>query len=86
MGTCGQDGGIVRNASLPCTTKRRTTTNLKTKTSQNCQKMELYGSLTNKELKKHSSRPVGGAEMGSRAEVRGARWGWLTGKLKIKKL
>ena len=55
----------------PCTTKRRTTTNLKTKTkkTQNCQKIELYGSLTTKELKKkHSSRPVGGAEMGSQVE------------------
>ena len=43
--------------------KRRITTNLKTKTKQNCQKIELYGSLTNKELKKkHSSRLVGGTE------------------------
>ena len=50
----------------PCTTKRRTTTNLKTKNNQNCQKIELYGSLTTKELKKkHSFRLVGGAEMGS---------------------
>ena len=31
--------------------------------------MELYGSLTTKEIKKtHSSRLVGGVEMGSRAE------------------
>ena len=31
--------------------------------------MELYGSLTTKEIKKkHSSRPVGGAEMGSWVE------------------
>ena len=52
------------------TTKRRTTTNLKTKNNQNCQKVELYGSPTLKELKKkHSSRPVGGAETGS---------GWMT--------
>ena len=49
----------------PCTTKRRATTNLKTKNNQNCQKIELYGSLTTKELKKHSSRLVGGTEMGS---------------------
>ena len=54
--------------SLPHTTKRRTT-NLKTKINQNCQKIELYGSPTTKELKKkHSSRPVGGAETGSQAE------------------
>ena len=50
---------------LPCTTKRRTTTNLKTKNNRNCQKIELYGSLTTKELKNYSSRLVGGAEMGS---------------------
>ena len=48
------------------TTKRRTTTNLKTKINQNCQKIELYGSPTTKELKKkHSSILVGGAEVGS---------------------
>ena len=53
----------------PCTTKRKTTTNLKTKNNQNWQKMELCGSLTTKELKKkHSSRPVGGVEMGSWAK------------------
>ena len=47
---------------LPHTTKR-TTTNLKTKNNQNCQKIELYGSPTTKKLKKkHSSRLVGGAE------------------------
>ena len=46
-----------------------TTKNLKTKNNQNCQKIKLYGSLTTKELKKkHSFRPVGGAEMGSREE------------------
>ena len=50
----------------PHTTKRRPTTNLKTKNNQNCQKIKLYGSLTTKELKKkYSPRPVGGAEMGS---------------------
>ena len=48
-----------------CTTKRRTTTNLKLKNHENCQKIELYGSLTTKDLKKKlSSRPVGGVEMG----------------------
>ena len=66
MGISGQDGGTGRNASLLCTTKRRITTNLKTKNNQNCQKIELYGSLMTKELKKkHSSRLVGGAETGS---------------------
>ena len=53
----------------PRTTKRRTTTNLKTKNNQNYQKIELYGSPITKELKKkHSSRPVRGAERGSRTE------------------
>ena len=67
--TSGEDGDIGRYTLPPHTTKRRTTTNLKTKNNQNCQKIELYGSLTTKELKKkHSSRPVGGAEMGSRVE------------------
>ena len=67
--------------SLPHTTKRRTT-NLKTKINQNCQKIELYGSPTTKELKKkHSSRLVGGAETGSKGEKdiwprRGWRTGW----------
>ena len=64
--TSSQDGGVGRYTLPPHTTKRRTTTNLKTKNNQNCQKIELYGSPTTKELKKkHSSRPVGGVEMGS---------------------
>ena len=55
--TSGQDGGIGRYALFPCTSKRRTTTNLKTKNNQNCQEIELYGSPTTKELKKkHSPR------------------------------
>ena len=41
----------------------------KKKKTQNCQKIELYGSTTTKELKKkHSPRMVGGVETGSRAE------------------
>ena len=65
-GTSSQDGGIGRYTLAPCVTKRRTTTNLKTKNNQNSQKIELYESPTTKELKKkHSSRPVGGAEMDS---------------------
>ena len=36
--TSGQDGGIGRYALLPHTTKRRTTTNLKTKNKKNLQK------------------------------------------------
>ena len=53
----------------PHTTKRRTTTHLKTKQPE-LTEIELNGNLTTKELKKkHSSRPVGGAETGSRGEV-----------------
>ena len=56
-----QDGDIGRYTSLPCTTKRRTTTILKTKNNQNLQKIKLHENLTAKEFKKkHSSRPVGG--------------------------
>ena len=67
--TSGQDGGVGRHTVPPHTTKRRTTTNLKTKPKHNCQKIKLYGSLTTKELKKkHSPRRVGGAETGSWAE------------------
>ena len=55
---------------LPHTTKRRITTNLKTINNQKCQKIKLHGSLTAKELKKHSSKLVGAAEKGSGAERR----------------
>ena len=62
----------------PCTTKRRRTTNLKTKNNQNCQKIELYGSPTTKELKKkHSTRPVGGVDINSQGGedvLQGSRW------------
>ena len=34
--TSGQDGGVSRYTLPPCTTKRRTTTNLKTKNNQDC--------------------------------------------------
>ena len=57
-------GVIGRNALLPHTTKTRITTNIKTRNNQNCQKIKLHGTLTTKELKKHSSRPVGRAETG----------------------
>ena len=64
--TSGQDGVVGRYTLPHHATRRRTTTNLKTKNNQKCKKTELYGSLTTKELKKkHSFRLVGGAEMGS---------------------
>ena len=57
--TFDQDEGIGRYALLCSTIKRRTTTNLKTENNQNCEKIELYGSPTTKELKKkYSSRLV----------------------------
>ena len=63
--TSGQDGGISRHTVPPHTTKRSTTTNLKAKNNQNCQKIELYGSPTTKDLKKkHLSRPVVGVQTG----------------------
>ena len=56
----------VDYALLLHTAERRTTTNLKTKNNQNCQKTELYGILTTEQLKrKYSSRPVGNVETGS---------------------
>ena len=61
----------------PRTTKRRTTTNLKTKSNQNRQKIKLYGSLTTKELnKKQSSRPGGqeGQRLAGKQRGLAARW------------
>ena len=52
---------------LPHTTKRKITTNLKTINNQNCQKIKMDGTPTTKELKKHSSKLVGGVEMDNRA-------------------
>ena len=61
------------------------TTNLKTKNNKNCQKIELYVSLTTKELKKkHSLRLVGGVEMGSwgREDTwQDSGWGTRAGKV-----
>ena len=51
-----QDGGVGRNPSLPHTTQRRITTNLKSINNQKCQKIKLHGTLTTKELKKKSTR------------------------------
>ena len=42
---------------------------LKRINSQNCQKIKLHGTLTTKELKKHSSRLVGRAETSSWADA-----------------
>ena len=48
MGNFGQDGGIGNYTFPSHKTKKKTTTNLKTKINQNCQKIKLYGSLTTK--------------------------------------
>ena len=72
-----------------CTTKRRTTTNLKTKNNQNFQKIETYGSPTTKELKKLSSRLVGGVEMGSQGgenSQQGGGWRMGSGEAAAGKL
>ena len=62
----------------PRSTKRETTTNLKTKSNKKCHIIELHGSPTTNEIKKkHSSRLVGGAETGIRGGWRrlvGRRW------------
>ena len=82
--TSGQDGGIGRYILPPRTTKRRTTTNLKTRNNQNCQKVKLYGSPTTKELKKkHSFRLVGGVETGSVGRGGVARWQDRTGRWRL---
>ena len=74
-----QDGGADIYTVPPRATER-TTTNLKTKTNQNHQKIKLYRSLTTEELqKKHSSRLVGGAEMSSQdGEDSWQGGGWRT--------
>ena len=50
--TSSQVEGVGRYTLPPCTTKRKTTKNLKTKNNQNCWNIELYGSPTTKEWKK----------------------------------
>ena len=56
MGSSAQEEGIGRNPSLPRTTIRRITTNLKSINNQKCQKIKLHGTPTTKELKKKSTR------------------------------
>ena len=76
----GQYGSIDRYSMPPYTTKRMTAGNFKIKNNQNCQEIELYGSMKTKELKKkHSFRPVGGVEMGSSGgDEAGESSGWRT--------
>ena len=63
--------------SPPGTTIRWITTNFKKKDTQNCQKIELYGSLTTKDLKKpysSNSRRSRDGELGQRGCVVEVRW------------
>ena len=81
IGTSCQVGGEGRHTVPLCTTKRRTTTNLKQKITRTARKSKLYGSLTNKEIKKHPPQLIGGVEMGSQG--RDDLWqggGWRTGQ------
>ena len=47
---------VWRSPSLPRTTKRRKTANLKRINNRKCPKIKLHGTLTTKELKKQSTR------------------------------
>ena len=81
-------GGVGRNPSLPRTTKRRITTNLKSINNQKCQKIKLHGTLTTKELKKQSTRPTRLVRLAIRENLwqggRLCRQGWLNGKLRLR--
>ena len=68
--TSGQDGDIVGKWSLPaCTTRRRTTPNLKTKNNPELpENRTLWKSNNQGVKKKHSFRLAGGTEVGSRVE------------------
>ena len=62
--TQGQDGGIDNMLCLLVQPQRELQLNLKTNNTQNCQKIDLYGNWTIKDLKRtHSSRQVREAEM-----------------------
>ena len=63
---------------LPAQPKKETT-NLKTKNNQNCQKIELHGSLTTKELKKKQFIQTG--RRGREIKRQGS--GWWTGRSHI---
>ena len=66
----------------PCTTKRKTTTNLKTKNNQNCQKIKLYGSPASKELKKKVGRVETGNQ-GGEDPWQDSRWRTGVGEIMV---
>ena len=83
-----QDGGIGRNTSLPRTTKRTITTNLKSINNQKCQKIKLCGTLTTKELKEQSTRTT---RLVRQVDRENPQWddgtcghGWLNRKLRLR--
>ena len=57
-GTSSQDGGMGKHVLLPHTTIGKLQLYLKTNTTQNHQKIELYGSPTTKDLKKPQSSRI----------------------------
>ena len=66
-GGSGQDGGVGRNALLPQTPNQKKNNNqFKSRKQPKVPEIELHGTLTTKELKKHSPVLVEGAEMGDR--------------------
>ena len=65
------DGGLGRHASPPRATIERITTRSQTNNTQNCQKIEFYGSPTTKDLKK--THYPGGQEWESHGH------GWTAG-------
>ena len=79
---------IGRNPLLPCTTKRRITTNLKSINNQKCHKIKLYGTPTTKELKKtiyQNNQTCKVADGGNPRQGSGPRGqGWLNGKLRLR--
>ena len=98
-GSSSLDGGVGSDPLLLRTTKRRTTTNLKSINNQKHQKIKLHGTRTTKELKKKSTRttrPVRRQTMradsekpqrGGRPRGQGQllhRWGWLKPKLRLR--
>ena len=77
-----EDGGIGGYAVSPHTTKRRTTTNLKTKNNQNCQKIKLYGKKSDNQGVKEetfiqNSRKGGDGQLGGENSRQGGD-GWRT--------
>ena len=57
-GSSSQDGGIGRNPSPPCTTKRRKTTNIKSINNQKGQKNQTSWNSNNQRIKQ-SNRTTG---------------------------